>query len=228
MMITRLAPAALAALFLLGACTPEPAETQSPTASTPAATPSITPSPSPSPTASPSPTSTLSPEQEAAQAAAVEYFRALNAVRSDPDADFQQVADVTTGTHTSAEAQLISDYRSKGIVQVGENTYTYKGWARWWRPEESSPSKSASAATAPAATWSTLRATRSSTLPGCVRRLQAGRGPGGQQLAGERRPERGGRIMLKRLVLLVLVVLGPCSSGQQFGRRQLKAPAAPS
>ena len=41
MMITRLAPAALAALFLLGACTPEPAETQSPSASTPAATPSI-------------------------------------------------------------------------------------------------------------------------------------------------------------------------------------------
>ena len=127
MMITRLALAALAALFLLGACTPEPAETQSPTASTPAATPSITPSPSPSPTASPSPTSTLSPEQEAAQAAAVEYFRALNAVRSDLEADFQQVADITTGTHTSAESQVIGEYRSKGIVQVGERTYTYKG-----------------------------------------------------------------------------------------------------
>ena len=127
MMITRLAPAALAALLLLGACTPEPAETQSPTASTPAATPSITPSPSPSPTASPSPTSTLSPEQEAAQAAAVEYFRALNAVRSDLEADFQQVADITTGTHTSAESQVIGEYRSKGIVQVGERTYTYKG-----------------------------------------------------------------------------------------------------
>ena len=86
MMITRLAPAALAALLLLGACTPEPTETPTPTASTPAATPTITPSPSPSPSASPSPTSTLSPEQEAAQAVVVEYFRALNAVRSDPDA----------------------------------------------------------------------------------------------------------------------------------------------
>ena len=126
MMITRLAPAALAALLLLGACTPEPTETPTPTASTPAATPSITPSPTPSPSASPSPTSTLSPEQEAAQAAAVEYFRALNEVRSNPDADFQQVADITTGTHTSAEAQLLGDFRSKGIVQVGENTYTYK------------------------------------------------------------------------------------------------------
>lgn len=127
MMITRLAPAALAALLLLGACTPEPTETPTPTASTPAATPSITPSPSPSPTASPSPTSTLSPEQEAAQAVVVEYFRALNAVRSDPDADFQQVANATTGTFTSAVAQVINTYRSNGVVQVGENTYTYKG-----------------------------------------------------------------------------------------------------
>ena len=57
----------------------------------------------------------------------MEYFRALNAVRTDPDAEFQQVADVTTGTHTSAEAQLLNDYRSKGFVQVGERAYTYKG-----------------------------------------------------------------------------------------------------
>lgn len=127
MMIKRFAPAALAALLLLGACTPEPVETPSPVVSTSAATPSITPSPSPSPSASPSPTNTLSPEQEAAQAAAVEYFRALNAVRSDPDAEFQQVADATTGTFTSAVAQVINTYRSNGVVQVGENTYTYKG-----------------------------------------------------------------------------------------------------
>ena len=126
MMITRLALAALAALFLLGACTPEPAETQSPTASTPAATPSITPSPSPSPSASPSPTSTLSPEQEAAQAVVVEYFRALNELRSNPDAEFQPIADVTTGSFTSAVSQLINNYRTDGVIQVGENTYTYK------------------------------------------------------------------------------------------------------
>lgn len=127
MMITRLAPAALAALLLLGACTQEPTETQSPTASSSAATPSITSSPSPSPSASPSPTSTLSPEQEAAQAAAVEYFRALSAVRSDPDADFQQVADATTGTFTSAVSEVINSYRSIGAVQVGDIVYTYKG-----------------------------------------------------------------------------------------------------
>ena len=56
----------------------------------------------------------------------MEYFRALNAVRSDPDADFQQVANATTGTFTSAVAQVINTYRSNGVVQVGENTYTYK------------------------------------------------------------------------------------------------------
>ena len=111
MMITRLAPAALAALLLLGACTPEPVETPTPIVSSSSATPSITSSPSPSPSASPSPTSTLSPEQEAAQAAAVEYFRALSAVRSDPDADFQQVADATTGTFTSAVSEVINSYR---------------------------------------------------------------------------------------------------------------------
>ena len=127
MMITRLAPAALAALLLLGACTPDPAETPTPVPSASTASPSPTPSPTPSPSVSPTPTSTLSPEQEAAQAGAVEYFRAVNAVRSDPDADFQQVANATTGTHTSAEAQLIGEYRSQGVVQTGENVYTYKG-----------------------------------------------------------------------------------------------------
>ncbi|MHA6510867.1 hypothetical protein [Tessaracoccus sp. Y1736] len=69
----------------------------------------------------------MSPEQEAAQAVVVEYFRAMNAVRSDPDADFQQVADTTTGTFTSDLSQVVIDYRTKGAVQVGENVYTYKG-----------------------------------------------------------------------------------------------------
>lgn len=126
-MIKRLAPAALAALLLLGACTPEPTETPTPIVSTPAVTPTITPSSSPSPSASPSPTSTLSPEQEAAQAVVVEYFRVLNELRSNPDADFQPMADVTTGTFTSGVSQLINGYRTSGAVQVGENTYTYKG-----------------------------------------------------------------------------------------------------
>lgn len=122
----RLTPALLAAVALLGACTPDPVDTPSPTVSSPAPT-STSASPTPSPTPSPSPSSTLTPEQEAAQAAAVEYFRALNEVRSNPDADFQQVADITTGTHTSAEAQLIGEWRSKGVVQVGDRSYTYKG-----------------------------------------------------------------------------------------------------
>lgn len=56
----------------------------------------------------------------------MEYFRAVNAVRSDPDADFQQVADTTTGTFTSDLSRVIIDYRTKGAVQVGENVYTYK------------------------------------------------------------------------------------------------------
>lgn len=127
----RLAPTALlavSALMLLSACTPDGAETPSPTTSSTSAAPAPTASPTPTVASpSPSPTSTLTPEQEAAQAAAVEYFRALNAVRSDPDADFQQVANITTGTHTAAEAELLNDYRSKGIVQVGERSYTYKG-----------------------------------------------------------------------------------------------------
>lgn len=126
----RLAPTALLAvstLMLLSACTPDAAETPAPTTrSTSAAPPTASPTPTVA-SPSPSPTSTLTPEQEAAQAAAVEYFRALNAVRSDPDADFQQVANITTGTHTAAEAELLNDYRSKGIVQIGKNTYTYKG-----------------------------------------------------------------------------------------------------
>ncbi len=127
----RLSPTALLAvstLMLLSACTPDAAETPAPTTSSTSAAPSPTASPTPTVASpSPSPTSTLTPEQEAAQAAAVEYFRALNAVRSDPDADFQQVANITTGTHTAAEAELLNDYRSKGIVQVGERSYTYKG-----------------------------------------------------------------------------------------------------
>jgi len=124
--MTRLTPALLAAVALLGACTPDPSNTPSPTVSSPAPTTSSA-TPTPTPTPSPSPSSTLSPEQEAAQAAVVEYFRALNAVRSDPDAEFQQVADVTTGTFTSDLAQVVNDYRSKGAVQVGESRYTYKG-----------------------------------------------------------------------------------------------------
>lgn len=130
-MKNRLAPTALLAvstLMLLSACTPDGAETPSPTTSSTSAAPSPPASPTPTVASpSPSPTSTLTPEQEAAKAAAVEYFRALNAVRSDPDADFQQVANITTGTHTAAEAELLNDYRSKGIVQVGERSYTYKG-----------------------------------------------------------------------------------------------------
>ena len=131
----RLAPTALILLATAAACSPTPASSPTPTetpvtTATVAPTPSPTsasPSPSPSMTLSPSPTSTLSPEQESAQAAAVEYFRALNAVRSDPEADFQQVANATTGDHTAAEANLINDYRSKGITQIGERTYVYKG-----------------------------------------------------------------------------------------------------
>ena len=122
----RLATAALAALFLLGACTPDPAETPTPVPSASTASPSPTPSPTPSPSVSPTPTSTLSPEQEAAQAVVVEYFRALNELRSNPDAEFQPIADVTTGTFTSAVSQLINNYRTDGVIQVGENTYTYK------------------------------------------------------------------------------------------------------
>ena len=121
----RLTPALLAAVALLGACTPDPVDTPSPTVSSPAPV-STSATPTPSPTPSPSPTSTLTPEQEAAQAAAVEYFRALNELRSNPDADFQQIADVTTGTFTSSVAQLLNNYRNDGVVQVGENTYTYK------------------------------------------------------------------------------------------------------
>lgn len=123
--MTRLTPALLAAVALLGACTPDPSNTPSPTVSSPAPTTSSA-TPTPSPTPSPSPSSTLSPEQEAAQAAVVEYFRALNELRSNPDADFQQIADVTTGTFTSSVAQLLNNYRNDGVVQVGENTYTYK------------------------------------------------------------------------------------------------------
>lgn len=127
---------ALTALLVMAAtaCAPttsDPTPSPTPTLSTPTSTtPTPTPTPSipaPSPSPSPSPTSTLAPEQEAAQAAAGEYFRALNAVRSDPDADFQQVADITTGDHTAAEANVINDFRSQGIVQVGENNYHYKG-----------------------------------------------------------------------------------------------------
>ena len=121
----RLTPALLAAVALLGACTPDPGDTPSSTVSSPEPT-STSATPTPSPTPSPSPTSTLTPEQEAAQAAAVEYFRALNELRSNPDADFQQIADVTTGTFTSSVAQLLNNYRNDGVVQVGENTYTYK------------------------------------------------------------------------------------------------------
>ena len=127
----RYAPAALLLLVTVAACTPEPTPTPSPEVSAPttsAASPTIEPTTaSPEPSPSPTPTSTRSPEQVAAPAAAVEYFRALNAVRSDPDADFQQVADVTTGEHTAAEANLINEYRSQGVVQVGERSYTYKG-----------------------------------------------------------------------------------------------------
>lgn len=122
----RLAPAALlTAVALLGACTPEPVDTPTPSVTSTTATPTPTPTPSPS-SASPTPTSTLSPEQEAAQAAAAEYFRALNELRSNPDADFQQIADITTGTFTSSVAQLLNNYRNDGVIQVGENTYTYK------------------------------------------------------------------------------------------------------
>jgi hypothetical protein len=126
----RLAPTALLAvttLMVLGACTPDPVDTPTPTPSTTSASPTVAPSPTPAPSASPSPTSTLSPEQEAAQAAAAEYFRALSAVRSDLEADFQPVADATTGTFTSAVAEVINSYRSIGAVQVGDITYTYKG-----------------------------------------------------------------------------------------------------
>ncbi len=35
------------------------------------------------------------------------------------------MADVTTGTFTSAVAQLINNYREDGVRQVGENTYVY-------------------------------------------------------------------------------------------------------
>ncbi|MBB1510968.1 hypothetical protein [Tessaracoccus sp. MC1756] len=134
-MYHRLAPAALLALAAMAACTPtsEVTPTPEPTpaaSTTTSAQPTPTPSASteaPSPSPSPTPTSTLSPEQEAAQAAAEEYFRALNAVRSDPNADFQQVADITTGEHTAAEANVLNDFRSKGVVQVGKRTYTYKG-----------------------------------------------------------------------------------------------------
>lgn len=129
----RLATTALLVLATAAACTPSETPTPEPTTSSPAPTtvaPSPTPtitSEAPSPSPSPSPTSTLSPEQEAAQAAAVEYFRALNAVRSDPDADFQQVANATTGDQTAAEANVINDFRSQGVVQVGEIAYHYKG-----------------------------------------------------------------------------------------------------
>ena len=124
--MTRLTPALLAAVAFLGACTPDPINTPPPTPSTPAPV-STSATPTPTPTPSPSPSSTLTPEQEAAQAAAVEYFRALSAVRSDPEADFQQVADATTGTFTSSIAQVINQYRTLGAVQEGEISYTYKG-----------------------------------------------------------------------------------------------------
>ncbi len=120
------APAILIALTLLTACTPT--ATESPTTTAVSSTTVTTPSASPtSSSASPTPTSTLDPDQEAAQVAVVEYFRALNAVRSDPDADVQQLADITTGTHTSAELQVIGQYREQGVVQIGERTYIYKG-----------------------------------------------------------------------------------------------------
>lgn len=123
--------AALLVLAALSACSPTPNPSVTPEPTPPTITPSsAAPSASseaPSAPATPTPTSTLSPEQEAAQAAAAEYFRALNAVRSDPSADFQQVADITTGEHTAAEANLLNEYRSKGVVQVGERRYTYKG-----------------------------------------------------------------------------------------------------
>lgn len=121
----RFAPAALlAAVALVVGCTPGPVNTPTPTNSTPAPTITSTP-PTPTSSPSPSPSSTLSPEQEAAQAAAVEYFRVLNELRSNPDADFQQMADITTGAFTSAVAELLNNYRSDGVVQVGENMYTY-------------------------------------------------------------------------------------------------------
>ncbi len=118
------APAILIALTLLTACTPT--ATESPTPTTASSSAAVTPSASPtSVSASPTPTSTLDPDQEAAQAAVVEYFRALNAVRSDPEEDFQQVADITTGSYTSALSEVVNNYRSIGAVQVGESTYTY-------------------------------------------------------------------------------------------------------
>ena len=127
----RLATTALLVLATAAACTPSETPTPELTTSSPAPT-TVAPSPTPTVTSeapsqspSPSPTSTLSPEQEAAQAAAVEYFRALNAVRSDPDADFQPLADATTTEFMGGVAQVIAGYRERGLLQVGENTYSY-------------------------------------------------------------------------------------------------------
>ncbi len=122
------APAVLIALALLSACTPNATESPTPTSSV-SSPATVSPSTSSTPSSvspSPTPTSTLDPDQEAALAAVVEYFRVLNAVRSDLDEDFQQVADLTTGSYTSAIAEVVNNYRSIGAVQVGENDYTYE------------------------------------------------------------------------------------------------------
>lgn len=126
----------LAALVLAG-CSPDEAESPSPTpteAVAPSPTPTPTPdespipSPSPSPTPtpepSPSPTSTLSPEQQAAADAVMEYFRLQVQANKDIDADLQPLMEITDGNWRRIVTELVSQQRSRGVVQVGESTFS--------------------------------------------------------------------------------------------------------
>lgn len=111
---------------------PEPPVTPSTVSPNPEPSPSLSPLPSESPSSEPSPTVespnpsqtvSLSPEQEPAVVAAMEYFRTMDATRSDVNASLQPLADITDGDMRTMSMQVIQILRAQGLQQRGPARY---------------------------------------------------------------------------------------------------------
>lgn len=122
-----------------GQADPTPTPTDHGLGPSPSPSPSSS-SPSPSPDAPSTPASSPAPGPSDAQrllspaGTVLEFFRIWDAISSDPEADFQPLADLTRGNVRELVDRDVSQLREQGVVQTGQGDY------RVLRVRELSPS----------------------------------------------------------------------------------------
>lgn len=71
----------------------------------------------------PDPMQSLSPEQQAAAEAVMQYFQVMDEARSDVEGSLQPLADITDGNMRTMSMETIERPRSKGLKQEGPIRY---------------------------------------------------------------------------------------------------------